>query len=42
MDQETLDTIMAVTVAEDTLPGRMGIKIVSRTGFLLHGAAGGR
>ena len=29
MDQETLDTIMAVTVAEDTLPGRMGIKIVS-------------
>jgi 1,4-dihydroxy-2-naphthoyl-CoA hydrolase len=29
MDQETLDTIMAVTVAEDTLPGRMGINIVS-------------
>jgi hypothetical protein len=22
MNQETLDTIMAVTVAEDTLPGR--------------------
>jgi len=29
MDQETLDTIMAVTVAEDTLPGRMGINIVA-------------
>ena len=29
MDQATLDKIMAVTVAEDTLPGRMGIKILS-------------
>jgi 1,4-dihydroxy-2-naphthoyl-CoA hydrolase len=29
MDQETLDTITAVTVAEGTLPGRMGIKILS-------------
>jgi uncharacterized protein (TIGR00369 family) len=29
MNQETLDTIMAVTVAAGTLPGRMGIKIVS-------------
>lgn len=29
MDQETLDKIMAVTVADGTLPGRMGIKIVS-------------
>jgi len=29
MDQETLDKIMAMTVAEDTLPGRMGIKILS-------------
>jgi 1,4-dihydroxy-2-naphthoyl-CoA hydrolase len=29
MDQETLDRIMAVTVAEGTLAGRMGIKILS-------------
>jgi 1,4-dihydroxy-2-naphthoyl-CoA hydrolase len=29
MDQETLERIMAVTVADGTLPGRMGIKIVS-------------
>ena len=29
MDQETLATIMAVTVAEGTLPSRMGIKIQS-------------
>ena len=29
MDQETLDTITAATVAEDTLPGRMGINVVS-------------
>jgi uncharacterized protein (TIGR00369 family) len=29
MDQETLNTIMATTVAEGTLPGRMGIKILS-------------
>ena len=29
MDQETLDRIMATTVAEGTLPGRMGIKILS-------------
>jgi 1,4-dihydroxy-2-naphthoyl-CoA hydrolase len=29
MDQETLDTIMAMTVAEDTLAGRMGMKIQS-------------
>jgi 1,4-dihydroxy-2-naphthoyl-CoA hydrolase len=29
MDQETLDRIMATTVAEGTLPGRMGIKIRS-------------
>jgi 1,4-dihydroxy-2-naphthoyl-CoA hydrolase len=29
MDQDTLDKITAMTVAEDTLPGRMGIKIVS-------------
>jgi 1,4-dihydroxy-2-naphthoyl-CoA hydrolase len=32
MDQETLDTITAVTVADDTLAGRMGIKIVSASG----------
>jgi 1,4-dihydroxy-2-naphthoyl-CoA hydrolase len=29
MDQETLERIMAVTVADGTLPGRMGIKVVS-------------
>lgn len=29
MNQETLATIMAMTVAEGTLPGRMGITIVS-------------
>ena len=29
MDQQTLDKITAMTVAEDTLPGRMGIKILS-------------
>lgn len=29
MDQETLDKIMAMTVAEGTLAGRMGITIVS-------------
>jgi len=29
MDQETLDKITAMTVAEGTLPGRMGIKILS-------------
>ena len=29
MDQETLEKIMAMTVAEGTLPGRMGIKILS-------------
>jgi 1,4-dihydroxy-2-naphthoyl-CoA hydrolase len=29
MDQETLEKIMATTVAEGTLPGRMGIKILS-------------
>jgi uncharacterized protein (TIGR00369 family) len=29
MDQETLDKIMATTVAAGTLPGRMGIKILS-------------
>ena len=29
MDQEMLDKITAVTVADDTLAGRMGIKIVS-------------
>jgi len=29
MDREMLDAIMAVTVADDTLPGRMGIKILS-------------
>jgi len=29
MDQEMLDKIMAVTVADDTLAGRMGIKIQS-------------
>ena len=29
MDQETLERIMATTVAEGTLPGRMGIKILS-------------
>jgi len=29
MDREMLDAIMAMTVADDTLPGRLGIKIVS-------------
>jgi 1,4-dihydroxy-2-naphthoyl-CoA hydrolase len=29
MDQETLERIMAATVAEGTLPGRMGITILS-------------
>jgi 1,4-dihydroxy-2-naphthoyl-CoA hydrolase len=29
MDQEMLDTIMATTVGESTLPHRMGIKILS-------------
>ena len=29
MHQEMLDKITAMTVAEDTLPGRMGIKILS-------------
>jgi uncharacterized protein (TIGR00369 family) len=29
MDQETLDKIAAVTVADGTLAGRMGIKVVS-------------
>jgi 1,4-dihydroxy-2-naphthoyl-CoA hydrolase len=29
VDQETLEKIMATTVAEGTLPGRMGIKILS-------------
>ena len=29
MDQETLDRIIATTVAEGTLPGRLGIKILS-------------
>jgi uncharacterized protein (TIGR00369 family) len=29
MDQETLDKISAVTVADGTLAGRMGIKVVS-------------
>ena len=29
MDQEALDKIMAMTTAESTLPGRMGIKILS-------------
>src|ERR1700722_17172168 len=32
MDQEWLDTIMARTVAEGTLAGRMGITIVSASG----------
>jgi acyl-coenzyme A thioesterase PaaI-like protein len=29
MDREMLDTIKAMTVADDTLPGRMGTKIMS-------------
>ena len=29
MDREMLEAIMAMTVADGTLPGRMGIKIVS-------------
>jgi hypothetical protein len=29
MDQQMPDTIKATTVASDTLPGRMGIKILS-------------
>jgi 1,4-dihydroxy-2-naphthoyl-CoA hydrolase len=32
MDQGMLDKIMATTTAEDTLPGRMGIKILSASG----------
>jgi 1,4-dihydroxy-2-naphthoyl-CoA hydrolase len=32
MDQGMLDKIMAITTAEDTLAGRMGIKILSASG----------